>query len=601
MRNGVRLDALWPKLRRGHGELYITKRIPKRGYAVRPRSASSRLVDFIDLVDADPVYRRRVEKPRLLLANSPLPRRRIDCRIAGEVPYNIAEPGPRSVALIKRLEAARFHVDVEEFMADVAWQKKMADDIRHFLTDEYDFDVTASPARPRGRSKQSGKLNLSPREWAMRQLQPDEVPRVRTLAHQYDAARGQFTQLKGVRDELRALKTAGRITAGDLQIKSSFYKLVNRRYQPTNFWPAQVTGKDIHGDITEEADGSEVWLIGSSRGRWFKAEWRGKKQPLKGIDVSTSQLQMLAAAFGIETLEAEVTQRSFKEALAERAWQRHLDSNDAFALPERSDVHPFSGPDDARLREAVKVAVMTRLYGSDVHQIAYRLRKSPAQYGPGLGDAQNIERLIAGTDVLRDILTMFLPACQTVADIAFSRDKYAGVMFTDPYGGIRVRWNPLRRHQKIVSSGKIKLLVKPPVGTPNAAGDYPVDLAKLRRMIAPCVTHMLDALHAGLVIEGLNTRGVRDIVSVHDCWMVASDAYPLLCEAFDAAGEPWLRALEPFYDDLVGYLGDHPTYGPWVKDVRAKWERRVAECRWPQFRASATPLVTMDTVPQQPV
>src|SRR5262249_14259991 len=153
------------------------------------------------------------------------------------------------------------------------------------------------------------------------------------------------------------------------------------------------------------------WLVGSSRGRWFKAEWGGTLQPLKGIDVSTSQLQILAAALGLDALEAEVSQRSFKEALAERAWQRDRDPKDRFTLPQRAGIERFTGPDDPKLREAVKFAVMTRLYGSDVHQIAYRLTSSPAQYGPGLGNAENVNRLIAETDVLQGILTMFLPAC----------------------------------------------------------------------------------------------------------------------------------------------------------------------------------------------
>ena len=111
------------------------------------------------------------------------------------------------------------------------------------------------------------------------------------------------------------------------------------------------------------------------------------------------------------------------------------------------------------------------------------------------------------------------------------------------------------------------------------------------------MTHMLDALFASFVIEALDARGISDVVSVHDCWMVASDAYPVLCDAFDAAGEPWLRALEPIYEDLIRYLGDHDTYGPWVKELQAKWQRRVAERRWPRFLASTTALVEIDEVP----
>jgi hypothetical protein len=105
---------------------------------------------------------------------------------------------------------------------------------------------------------------------------------------------------------------------------------------------------------------------------------------------------------------------------------------------------------------------------------------------------------------------------------------------------------------------------------------------------------MLDALFAGLVVEKLNDLGVRDVVSVHDCWMVASDALPALYEAVETAGEPWLRALGPVYEDLARYLGRHETYGPWVQLIRQKWSQRVKDSRWPRFLVAESTLMNLE-------
>src|SRR5262249_24578283 len=129
----------------------------------------------------------------------------------------------------------------------------------------------------------------------------------------------------------------------------------------------------------------------------------------------------------------------------------------------------------------------------------------------------------------------------------------------------------------------------------NGAGDYPVDRQKLRRVVAPCLTHMLDAMFAGLVIEKLNELKVKDVVSIHDSWMISSDAEPALYEALKAAGEPWLRALDQVYADLAGYLDGHPVYSQCVKDIRRQWECRVAEARWPEFSVGDAALMELKT------
>jgi len=118
---------------------------------------------------------------------------------------------------------------------------------------------------------------------------------------------------------------------------------------------------------------------------------------------------------------------------------------------------------------------------------------------------------------------------------------------------------------------------------PNRAGDYPIDRAALRRMIGPCLVHMLDSLFAGIVVEKLNELGVRDVVSIHDAWLIPADSETALHKAVASAGEPWLRSLKPVYRDLVRYLG--PTkFGPWIKEKQKIWKRRVQNRDWPVFR-----------------
>jgi hypothetical protein len=56
---------------------------------------------------------------------------------------------------------------------------------------------------------------------------------------------------------------------------------------------------------------------------------------------------------------------------------------------------------------------------------------------------------------------------------------------------------------------------------PNERGEYPVGPGALSRRIAPALIHTLDAAFAGHVIENLyDVQNVRDIVVVHDCFLV---------------------------------------------------------------------------------
>jgi hypothetical protein len=393
-----------------------------------------------------------------------------------------------------------------------------------------------------------------------------------------------------------------------VEIKSGFFKGAFGRYYATHFWPSEVTGNDVRETSSFLRMGErifEMWDGSTRRGRWFLADatpfskpgwsWEGaeefeddfagNRRPLVGVDVSSSQHQILAIFCGMQSFERELVESSasFKVTLATEAWRRAADRNDDFYLPDG-----YTGPEDKRLQNAIKTALRNYVYGSELLKIADDLKNDVTEYGPGLGDAQNIERLLKPTQVWR-LASAYLPVCKAAADEAHRRNPFAGFEFAEPYDGTHVRWNPIRRKNLQVGSGKTKLYVSAPVGRPNAAGDYRVNNTRwgddvLRRKVAPCLAHVMDAMFAALVVERLSAFGVRDIVHIHDGWLVVSNAMPAVYKAVREVGEPWFRRLGPIYDAVARYLPAGTQHGDTVQGWRRQWERRVAEGKWPRFR-----------------
>src|SRR5262249_38671040 len=146
------------------------------------------------------------------------------------------------------------------------------------------------------------------------------------------------------------------------------------------------------------------------------------------------------------------SQHSFKDSLAAVAGLRSMDPSDGFVLPTG-----FEGLSDEKLKNAVKMAVMTHIYGSQLPDVAKKLQGSWAEYGPGLGEAENIERLFQKTRV-GELVGVYLPLCEAVADCA---DPYAGVTLTDPYDRARIVWNPVRRRLHHVTRRETKVYAMP--------------------------------------------------------------------------------------------------------------------------------------------
>jgi hypothetical protein len=371
VRNGVRFETLYSLIRRGHPDLYTTTRVPMRGYTVEIDLGSPTWTEFVRIIDVDPVYGRSRKQQRLLLANEEpqlvpaahAPDREEDEegnqreKVAGEWAYNRVEVGPRSVELIRRLEAARLWVHAPTLIEGVSRLEQQRDELDVLLWDEFGVDVTKSPAKPRARKKTKGRRPKarSARQWAMAHVRQCVIPTLKGLVEEYDEVNGQFLQLRDVR--VRLIDSANGAIEGHVQLKSRFYKLVNRRYQAANFWPVEVTGKDIQTVVLEEGTQSRLLKTSSRRGRWFSAEskfeklgwewegaeewgddWAGDRRPLVGVDVSTSQLQILAVFLGLDEFETETTRQSFKKTLATEAYHRDRDPKDNRRLVKKGRV-----------------------------------------------------------------------------------------------------------------------------------------------------------------------------------------------------------------------------------------------------------------------
>lgn len=395
------------------------------------------------------------------------------------------------------------------------------------------------------------------------------------------------------------------ISSGVVPIRSEFVLTVNRRYQAKNFWPSEVTGKDFQEDKIAFAIPDFIWTaLGkvpeewSRRGRWFRVQLTGatgarRWAPLAGMDISSSQIQVLAAFLGLRDLEERASKTPFKELLLDRALE--LATENRFRIP------PELADDPDRLTDALKFALMTRLYGSQPSNIA---KKLATEFAPGLGDGKNLDRLLRDKKLGLDEIFHFLEACKRMATKAHRADPCAGLRLRDPLDGQPVRWNPVRtRPQKGAGDDATEIYWLEPVFVtyvgnkqavaptqPDERGEYPTDLSALRRMTLPCLTHMLDGAFSAIVIDGLRIAGVPDMVAIHDSWLVPDDPQALatLDGEIRDAGRPWLESLGPVYDDVLAGLTEKDQ--GWFYDIRAKWQERVAAGDWPKFLAKKSSL-----------
>jgi hypothetical protein len=612
--NGVQLHVLWKLVsgtwsrKSGRNPLYWANRAPRQGrnwsgYNVILRRHSRTLREFERFVRTDESYGPgRLEGVwRLWIEGQERPPFDVHPKICAEVPYNEVTIGERSEQVLRIQQQARLLFNTKAFVEDYTRVVFEVKALRHELRTTYPFPKRGEPKRPQGSAE-------------------------RQLIRKYRSARAFVMEFRAVYEQVKSVGDVPALPVGlvslrgFLPIRSVFYRVLNRRYQPAHFWPLAVStkldGQQAVPDFWSQAvDGTdEAPLLQeqtSTRGRWFApATGVIGPQRLVGADISSSQTQLLAVLLGLEGLEREAssTETPFKHLLAQRAWEMYQERGDLLRAGY-DGVKNYEGPRDDRLIELVKTLWMRRLYGSTVRQVIVDQSWNPDTFGPGWVDTT--VQGWSGLSVAHFLSTLngyaaveqFLNACRWIGEHA---DPYEGVTVDDPLDRSKFTWNPVARLNKKLRLGGLDVILSVPKG-PEKNGRYPVNRRELVNMIAPCLVHMLDAYFSALVLDELESRGVRELVAVHDCWylpeaVLTDDGHfsgfgrEILAESLNAAAKPWLKGLGPVYDRITFYLRSHPDFGPMLRTARAKWEDRVRRQDWPRFAAKASALFQISRI-----
>ena len=393
-----------------------------------------------------------------------------------------------------------------------------------------------------------------------------------------------------------------RTRSGLIPIYCRFVRSINRRYQPTDMWPTYVGDWNL-------LDGLTSTKANTYRKRWFKARHpSGQPCNLVGLDISSSQTQIIATLFADKkledaTMESGAGKPPFKRVLADLAFAKDQDPNNGFRLRrgrEGSQIRSYTGGGDPRLQELCKSLWMKVSYGSNAYVVVRDQAADPATYGPGwsVDDAQKF------LDFLQSEFEgakTFLDACQAIGQQLASEQTSDGCVFTDPSDGSEVRWNPIKRTDRLLKSDGHALTVSLPANrktnsrfSQTLAARYKLDGNELKKMIAPCLIHMLDAYYSTLVMEKLAACGVTDVVGIHDCWLVPEtvlfnrnfdSGLTALRHALKEAAAEWYRGLGPVYEGLGRYLKGDERFGNWISQAEARWKARSEAGYVPAFLA----------------
>jgi hypothetical protein len=599
------------------------------------------LAKFDAIVDADTRYRRdRVRGPRLLLADDPMPPRKIAQRIAGERPFDIMHIGPTTEHTLKCLESARAWLRVPELLADIdrgeaaraasrwpaikrSWNAALPGVVAQAGLDVPRKAPKRAPDDVRFWNDFERRLLWKVRKAFIGQTWREYLARGnhRSERARYNSLKGRLASMTAIRDQLRE---RGVLDQEYVECKTSFYKHRTRRFQAVNVWPSEASSGDaVVKPLTPEMQEAIVraraplppeitlripslrdsWRMRYDHGvtlptvfavpqrvRWFKAppwfnpefdkasEWDpSAREWFEGHDISGSQAQILAVFMGLRDIEKQLYEMPFKKLVALSA--RALHKEGKLRLPDEL-------LDNAGLLEETSKLAMPLLYGATEHNLALKMQRDPEKYGPGL-DAATLAGLFRETPVI-ERLRLFLAVCEAVGAAAYARNPAAGVTVTDPLDGATFTWNPPKRRKEQIPSGAFKIYCYPPVLVGDS--EYQVDKGKLTRRIAPGLIQMLDALFAAGVVLALHYIAVQErasvptLVAVHDAFLVPAGASHFLPAAIEGAGQLWLPKLGPVYEVLERYLPSDHAYGLLVREWRAKWEQRVRDCDWPNFR-----------------
>jgi hypothetical protein len=599
---GIQFKKLWT-FATGCAALYGTTKVTFSSYQPTIQVDEAGTLAFERLVLADTSYRGYEGAARVLLASHGDPAQTVRQKVIAEVPYNVAETGSGSARVFALTNAVRLQVVLGELRRDYEAARHERQTIQRRLREQR-VDATQKHRITKWAEGRGLQRWTSGRD---RQIEAKPVGARETLRAQvqdYDRAAAQEALLHPILLQLASQEAP-------VLIKTGTQRAVNRRWHPTTFWPVSVSGK------------STVWDepgAPSMRGRWFRDRYGVE---FVGMDISSSVTQIVAILTGGRRLERRTSRPGFNRRLAKRARLLH----DRTLGPAGIFKNGYTDSDD-RLRESVKNLWMTAHYGSTPWAVVHAQRENPRTYGPGYVGPTSAARLLECLPGSRD-MAMFKRMCRAVARVAFKRDPSGGVLFVDPLDGTLFRWNTAAYKVEAIScaGGRIEIQVpgqwvrrvhttpaeyaekknwlpswllrrsprvsKVWVNTsdPDGAGRYRVNPKKLRKQVAPMLIHSLDALFSGLVIEELTKRGVQDFFAAHDAWYVprtvgGRPGLDLLRESIEAASVVWYESLWSVYDRLDYYLAGHPEFGPYIKRMRAAWDRRIESKDWPSFAAA---------------
>jgi hypothetical protein len=620
---GVNVEAIWDLLTRqvepskhiphwqphiGLARLYVLRRVSGKGHSRgrKVRLHQGRLLDDVRYEILRDAQYERPEHCRLLLAKDKAPALSPRQEVCEERPYDVVNINQRSRDVLDFLETSRLRFYVEQFREDFE------------ALDEF-VRTQPEPAYQRQTS-------------------------LRARRHGYDRVDQTVRALRPVYEQTAGLADLSRDTEGRayVEIRSRFFRAVNRRFNAADFWPEHAPS-DLRERWFGVDDVSEYGLILVEEADDLVEVGGDYPDEFAERDISSSQTQLLAAFLGLDHLEAVAGSQSpkFKVYLAQRLWDIHERDRACLCGTCSGVLKPgYAGPDDKHLIEFIKELWMRRNYGGKFGQTILGLAKDPATYGPGwnsdvfaTGGVKKaeayFERFLAELPEWARAVTTFLEACQYIGSNA---DAVRGVVFTDPLDGAAVMWNPIKRAKKKLPVGKRGHLEASLSGTTKMVGKaerfiarpWEVDSRELANRVAPCLVHTLDAYFNALVLEYLDGCGVTQVVAVHDGWFVPwqvrtdlrdDESMPLsgaqiLERAIEYVGQEWLsgvrRVPDPdkplryyttvppdetrpglgvVYDWFVGALKSSP-YEDFALEVRTRWRKRVADKRWPQFAAS---------------
>ena len=554
---------------------------------------------FLEILNKDESYIRRHSDVGLtaLITKYPATNRKPIhmAEYCADIPYNRIEIGKDSEYILSIQEETRILLDVDKFKQDYVRLKKEEKEIKIKLRDSYGIDPKET--QKKRVSKKGPRRYIYPRAMLVNDVARNrrwsnntkkEVTSV--LLPKYDHIAADVNKWSHLYEQVQN-------ETRYLEISNEFYRTKNRRYQPQYVWPTYVTDKKREG------------CKESYRNRWFKARGpQGNPCELVGVDISSSQTQIIAALMGIDNFEQAhmgTTGTSFKEYLAETAWK--LNKEDPIFEEGPTEQDRYLCKDDDRLIALVKDTWLRRVYGSHISRIV-RDQRASENFNPGWKkdskkDFKHAERFIDHVKDQFPEVFDYLNACEEAA--SDEKLDYSGITFTDPYDGAKVRWNPVARAIKDLKSNGDALELSLPgkiyKGNFKANypkdNEYPVNRRKLKQMVAPCLVHMLDGYYSSLVMEGLKTRGINDFVSIHDCWLVPEkvdikgeevDGKEILIEAIESANNRWYEGLGTVFEELEDHLqaSENPKHLEIIRTAHDKWKARKGTGHPPRFRWS---------------